>query len=80
MKVETTSRPEINSANTTETSAEEKFQNEILRPILKMKNDILIDLGKGNKHLMKLIHISKNEMDFINQCTQFLKSQAESCS
>lgn len=49
-------RPEIPSADASKTaSAEEKFQNETLRPIIKMQHDLLIAMTnqslKGKKNL-----------------------------
>lgn len=51
-------RPVIPSARiVTETSKEEAFQNVVIRPIIKMKHDLLISLTK--------FYLSKKKPDFI---------------
>lgn len=46
-------RPEISSSTINETmSSDERFQNKVLRPIVKLQNDLLVEVFKNyvNKH------------------------------
>jgi hypothetical protein len=47
---------------TTQSTTEESFQNEVLRPILKLQNDIIIASFDN--------YITKNKLDFHNQTTE----------
>lgn len=47
---------------TTQSTTEESFQNEVLRPILKLQNDIFL--------ASFLNYITKNKIDFHNQTTE----------
>lgn len=68
-------RPELNLDN--ESSLEkEKFQNEVLRPILKFQNDLLLEFFKSSKQFQQ--HLKKvdtsNEVHFEIGLRDFLKS------
>jgi hypothetical protein len=58
---------------TSETSSEEYFQNQVLRPILKLQNDILIAIFKN--------HILKSKTDFntftIDKKMQFVENSVQ---
>lgn len=47
---------------TNQSTSEETFQNEVLRPILKLQNDLLIAVFKN--------YISKSKVDYFNLTTQ----------
>lgn len=47
---------------TSQSTTEESFQNEVLRPILKLQNDLIIALFKN--------YVSKNKADFYNHTNE----------
>ena len=74
-------RPNININNTTEDSENEKFQNTVLRPILKLQHELLCFIFLNSPFVLKQHFKNKHEDQkraFIIEClksNQKLKSQ-----
>ena len=77
----TKERPVLSNLVNANTSETEKFQNEVLRPIIKMKHDLLIVFMKTYLHIRKINFAvlseekKKNKVKSVLEKDQNLKNQ-----
>jgi hypothetical protein len=69
-------RPLIPSALTENAKEIERFQNEVLRPILKFQNSFFEHYFKSNSQFLKLIQEKKSRLEFQNKISQFISNQS----
>lgn len=69
-------RPLIPSALTENSKEIERFQNEVLRPILKFQHTFFEQYFKSNSQFLKLIQEKKSRLEFQNKVSQFISNQA----
>lgn len=71
-------RPFIESIETKNKSSEsEAFQNLVLRPILKLQNDVLISLIKENNHYISLLKDINSDLDSLTSIKLFLNNETQ---
>jgi hypothetical protein len=69
-------RPLIPSALTENAKEIERFQNEVLRPILKFQHSFFEHYFKSNSQFLKLIQEKKSRLEFQNKISQFISNQS----
>ncbi|MDP4798036.1 MAG: glyoxalase [Crocinitomicaceae bacterium] len=69
-------RPLIPSALTENAKEIERFQNEVLRPILKFQHNFFEHYFKSNSQFLKLIQEKKSRLEFQNKISQFISNQS----
>ena len=69
-------RPLIPTALTENCKEIERFQNEVLRPILKLQHAFFEQYFKSNSQFLKLIQEKKSRLEFQNKVSQFISNQA----
>lgn len=72
-----TIRPLISIEPVPEEQAHLRFQNETLRPILKLQHELIVALATGTLGFDQLQHHSKSKEEFINLIVHFIGRQAE---
>ena len=70
-------RPTLDLAPVEESQALLAFQNETLRPILKLQHELVISLAQGTTGFDQLQHHFKTEEEYINLISHFISRQAE---
>jgi len=70
-------RPQLDLAPVGEDQHLLAFQNDTLRPILKMQHHLILALAQGTKGFDQLQHHYKTEEEYINLIIHFISRQAE---
>jgi hypothetical protein len=68
-------RPIIDTIRTTDVSPIEQFQNDCLRPILKMQHDVLMALVKSQPNFEELLHNKGSRLQFQDRVRTFIVKQ-----
>jgi hypothetical protein len=68
-------RPIIETIRTTDVSPIEQFQNECLRPIIKMQHDVLIALVKSQPNFDEILHRKGSSQQFQDKIRTFIVKQ-----
>jgi hypothetical protein len=68
-------RPIIETLRTTDVSPIEQFQNECLRPIIKMQHDVLIGLVKSQPNFDEMLHKKGSLLQFQDKIRTFIVKQ-----
>ena len=68
-------RPIIETLRTTDVSPIEQFQNECLRPIIKMQHDVLIGLVKSHPNFDEIRHKKDSLLQFQDKIRTFIVKQ-----
>lgn len=72
----TSIRPDLSHLDVSAASPIEKFQNQTLRPIIKLQHEILVALVTAIPHFSTLLHNAKTEEDYKGKVIAFLKLQS----
>lgn len=72
-----TIRPVISTEPVSEEQVYLRFQNESLRPILKLQHELIVALATGTRGFDQLQHHAKSKEEFINLIVHFIGRQAE---
>jgi hypothetical protein len=68
-------RPIIDTIRTTDVSPIEQFQNDCLRPILKMQHDVLMALMKSQPNFEEMLHSKGSRLQFQDRVRTFIVKQ-----
>jgi hypothetical protein len=70
-------RPEINGILTNELNALERFQNEVLRPIIKFQHDLILAYISSNKQFQSLLTVKGPRLEFQEKLKLFIGKQSD---